>query len=227
MLKSIRNMKILLFVVLILLSGYYLAYAYDNGDFQIWNQDVLEKKINDDTKIVFEDEIRFGDNANDFYYYHYDIAVVRSLNKAWDVGLSYRHIYEKKNGKFKLENEPNVSAVYKWGICGFSLSNRSRLEYRHFDYQQDNWRYRNMITVKAPWKWTSLQIQPYIANDIFMSSSGASLNNNRFYSGLGLNITKNLKGDIYYLRQDTRKTVTAKTIWQVTNVLGVKFKVAF
>ena len=62
-----------IFLKLIILSLFSLAlfvkgYAYDNGDFQFWNTDIEEKQINDRTKLVMEEEFRWGDNASDFYY---------------------------------------------------------------------------------------------------------------------------------------------------------------
>ncbi len=78
------------------------------------------------------------------------------------------------------------------------------MEY-NFDYQDDSWRYRNKVTVKLPWKFTELDIQPYISDEIFISFDGATeLNQNRFSSGFAMNLTKNLKAEIYYMLQDSK-----------------------
>lgn len=203
------------------------AYAYDNRDFQVWNTDAEEMKINDKLKVTLEEEFRWGDNASELYYQHYDIGLGYALNKSWDLKLSYRHVLEKKSGKFKVENEPNINATYKWNFLGCDMSNRFRLEYRHFDYQTDTWRYRNMLTVKAPWEFTRFKIRPFIADDLFIVSKGAAINNNRFYSGLGFKITKNFEGDIHYLLQHTRTVGKTKTTWPHVNVLGIRLKAVF
>ena len=57
------------------------VYAYDDGDFQVWNTDVEELKVNYKTKIALEEEFRWGDNANEFYYHHYDIGLFYNLEK--------------------------------------------------------------------------------------------------------------------------------------------------
>ena len=203
------------------------AYAYDNGDFQVWNTDIEEWKINDSSKLALEEEFRWGDNANQLYYHHYDIAFIYALNKKLDVGLSYRHIYERKKGKFRIENEPNINVTYKWEFVGFKFSDRNRFEYRHFSYQTDSFRYRNMLTIRFPWKFTRLEIQIYLADDIFISSIGTAFNNNRFYSGLSFNLTKNLKGEVYYLLQHTRTVSKKSTDWPHVNVFGTKLKILF
>ena len=220
-------------LIIVLILEIFLAtlnlrtYAYDNGDFQVWNADSQEKKISENIKITAEEEFRWGDNANQLYYHHYDLGFLYSFNKNFDLSLNYRHIYERKKGKFRLENEPNINAILKGDLWGFNLTDRNRIEYRHFDYQDDSWRYRNMFTVRFPWKFTKMQIQPYLADEIFIGSIGAAFNNNRFYSGLGFTLNKNIRGEIYYLLQHTRTVNKASTNWPFVNVLGTKLKILF
>lgn len=219
--EGIPKVKILVFsLVLITVTS---VYAYDDGDFQVWNTDVEEFKIDKNSKIALEEEFRWGDNANDFYYHHYDAAIIYGVNKYFDVGLGYRQVYEKKSGDFKEENQPNLNAAVKWEFLGYKLEDRSRLEYRHFDYQTDSWQYRNKFTMKLPWKFTRIEIQPYLADEVFLNFDGTAFTKNRFFSGLGLNLTKNLKAEIYYLLQSSKSAHK----WTDANVLGTKIKLLF
>lgn len=217
-------MKKLIFVMMgwIFVSAN-LAYAYDNGDFQIWHTQNQESKINKESKITLEEEFRWQDNANDFYYHHYDAGFVYNLNKHFDLGINYRQVYEKKKGKFKEENRPHLNATLKYDLYGFKLDDRNRLEYRHFNYQVDTWRYRNKFTIKLPWKFTRLEIQPYLADEIFLDFQNKAFSRNRFYSGLGMSFNKNLKVEIYYLLQNSRSV----NKWTNAKVLGAKLKLAF
>lgn len=199
------------------------VYAYNDGDFQVWNTEAEEFKINKKAKITFEQEFRWGNNASEFYYQHYDIGFFYDLQKWLNIGGGYRHIYELKKGKFKLENEPYVTATLFWDLEGFKFEDRSRLEYRHFDYQVDSWRYRNKIAVKFPWKFSKMEIQPYVADEVFINFYNKAFQRNRFYAGFGMSLTKNLKAEIYYLLQSTRGAAG----WTVANVLGTKVKLAF
>jgi hypothetical protein len=198
--------------------------AYDDGDFQVWNTDVEEFKINKDSKLALEEEFRWGDNAHEFTYHHYDVGFFTNLEKWLNIGGGYRHVYELKKGKFRLENEPYLAATLLWDLKGFKIEDRHRMEYRYFDYQDDSWRYRNKVTVKLPWKFTRIGIQPYLSDEIFVGFNGSStLNQNRFSSGLAMNLTKNLKAEIYYLLQCSKSPDN----WKDTNVLGTKLKWAF
>lgn len=209
-------------IVLVLISR---ASAYDNGDFQVWHTEAQEKKIDDNSKITAEEEFRWGDDADEFYYQHYDIGYVYEVNKHLALGLNYRQVYEKKkaHGKFLEENRPHINATFKWETGGFKFDDRNRFEYRHFDYQADSGRYRNKLSVKFPWKFTGIEIQPYLADEIFLSFMGKAFSRNRFYTGITMNFTKNLKAEIYYLLQNSRSSGE----WPVANVFGTKVKLIF
>lgn len=199
-------------------------YAYKDGDFQVWNTDIEEFKVDKDAKIVLEEEFRWGGSAKEFYYQHYDLGFFYSLQKHLVLGGGYRHVLSKSKGKFLVENEPYISAILLWDFEGFKFDDRSRLEYNHFDYKDDNWRYRNKLTVKFPWKFTKFEIQPYLADEIFiLFDDSQRLNQNRFFSGIGMVITKNLKGEIYYMLQSLKNS----SQWTTANVLGAKLKLTF
>ena len=216
--------KQIVLVMVLMLIVIAAAYAYDDGDFQVWNTDVEEFKVNNNSKIALEEEFRWGDNANEFYYQHYDAGFFYNLEKYLNVGGGYRHIYELKNGKFKQESEPYITATLLWDIKGFKFEDRNRMEYRYFDYQADSSRYRNKITMKLPCKLTKIGIQPYLSDEIFVSFGGTNqFNQNRFSSGIGMNLTKNVKAEIYYMLQAAKSSGK----WTDINVLGTKLKVAF
>lgn len=200
------------------------AYAYDDGDFQVWHTESQELKINKVSKITFEEELRWGDDAGELYYQHYHSGYVYAVNKNLDLGVNYRQIYDKTGDKFKEENRPYINATVKWGISGFKFDDRNRLEYRHFDYREDLWRYRNKITAKFPFKFTKIEIQPYMADEVFISFLGRALSKNRAYCGFLMSFTPNLKGEIYYMLQSDK---TASGKWKAANVLGTKLKLVF
>lgn len=218
-----KNIFIITFLWLI--SANMLALAYDDGDFQVWHNESQELKITDFFKVNIEEEVRFADQAAYLNYQHYEVGYAYTLNKYISLGANYRQTYDKKSreAQFQEENMPNVVAWLKYDLYGFSLENRNRLEYRHFYYQPDSWRYRNKWTIKFPWKFTPLKIQPYLADEIFIDCRLGELNQNRFFSGFAFNIYKNIKGEIYYLFRFAKSA----PIWKDSNVLGTKIKIIF
>jgi len=214
--------QVFLFLGLILLSTVKI-YAYDDGDFQIWHTEAQETAINKNLKVTLEEEFRFGDNSNEFYYHHYDGGLVYALNKNLDIGLNFRRVYEKVRGKLRIENRPHINITPKWEMFGLKFEDRSRFQYRNFDYQEEYWQYRNKLTLKSPWKFTKMEIQPYLADEVFVVLNDGELNRNRYYAGFGIKLTKNIKAEVYYLLQ--RSKGSGK--WSNTNVFGTKIKMAF
>lgn len=203
------------------------AYAYDDDDgaFQVWFTTIQEFKAKDNLKIALEEEFRWGDDVREFYYQHYDLGLSYTLSKYWDIGAGYRHVYELSKGKFKQENEPYITATLKLKASNFLLSSRNRLEYRHFDYKPDSGRYRNKFTLKYPLKIANFDIQPFISDEIFIGFGGTNqFNQNRLSSGLEFNITKHIKGELYYMLVSVKRS-TGK--WFDANVLGTKIKLVF
>ncbi len=199
------------------------AYAYDNGDFQIWHTEDQEINIFKSTKYQMEEEFRYGGDAHQLYYHHYDFGAAYEICKNFVIGAYYRQIYELKKKKFQEEYRPHIDGTIKWDMYGFAFEDRNRFEYRAFRYQKDFMQYRNKLTVKLPWKFTQFEIRPYVSDEVFANLKEAYLSRNRFYAGLGYSLNKNLKGEIYYMLQSTKSAGN----WTNANVLGFKLKLMF
>jgi len=202
-------------------------YAYDNHDFQVWNTDILEWSVSKKLKIAYEQEFRWMDNAGEFSYQHYDIGLSYRLNQNWGLGAGYRDVYELSGNKWRQSNEPFLTATLFLEKFGFSFDSRSRLEYRNFDFKTDSWRYRNIFTLKFPWKFTKLELRPYISDEIlapFASAGTTQINQNRFSAGLGMSLLKNLKAELYYMLKSDKGS---NGKWIDANILGTRLKLAF
>ena len=78
--------------------------------------------------------------------------------------------------------------------------------------------------MKLPWKFTKIEIQPYLSDEIFCGFGGTNqLNQNRFSSGLSFGLIRDIKTEIYYMLQSSKSS----GIWTDINVLGTKFKILF
>ena len=216
----------LVVLTLCLAAAAFKAYAYDNGDFQIWNTDYEDINIAKDVKFSMEQEFRFGENAHELYYQHYDWGFVYGFDKMLDLGFFYRLVLEKFQHKWREEDQPNVNATVKLDLWKFKFDDRNRLEYRHFRYKDDSMRYRNKFTLKLPFDFAKMKIRisPYSSDEIFISSDSTGFDENRFSSGSEFDLTKYVKADIYYMFKSNR---VRGSKWNSANVLGTKVKIAF
>ena len=197
--------------------------AFSDGDLQLWNTDSIEAKITKNLKVKVEEELRFGDNISEIYYTHIDGGFAYNVTEGLALGVNYRQVCEKKKGKWKEENRPHVNGTLKWRWQDIKFSDRSRLELRIPEDKSDKWRYRNKLTVTFPWKWTQFDIQPYVADEIFIDFHGEKLNRNRLYGGIKMKLIEHLKAELFYLWQSSEDDDD----WIDWNVIGIKAKLVF
>jgi hypothetical protein len=202
-----------------------ICFASDDGDFQYWGTAEIAFDVNKDWRITFQEELRFGESAGNLYYQHTETQIVyRGLADWIDVGLGYRQVFEENSsGEWKQENQPNLNITLRSKLLGLDVSNRARFEYRDLEDRDNLWRYRNKVAVKFPLELTKLKLQPYVADEIFIPLNDDNVNKNRFYAGVSLKLTKNLKGELYYLWESSRGT----SDWTDINVLGTSLKFSF
>ncbi|HED10957.1 MAG TPA: DUF2490 domain-containing protein [Caldithrix abyssi] len=216
----------------IIFLGFFLFYAFaavnkvaafQSGDQQLWNTESIEGGLSSLWKVKLEEEFRFGNNASDLYYTHTDMGVTYKLTTHLSLGVNFREIFEKKNGVLIEENRPHVNAIVKWKWLDFKLSDRSRLEYRILKNKANSWRYRNKLGLVYPAKWSAMEIQPYLADEIFIDFAAAEYNRNRLYAGFKARLSDKLGTDIFYLWQSSKKNDS----WVNFNIVGLKLKVVF
>lgn len=218
-----KMLKYRILSLFLILAAPCLSYAFDNHDFQVWHTEEQEKKLGDKFKITLQEEARLGDNGGNFYYQHYEPGFLWLVNKNFDLGIYYRQILEKKDGEFLQQNYPHINGTLKAQLFDFELQDRNWFGYRFIEKGTDQWQYRNKLTIKLPWKFTRAQIQPFLADEIFIYLDKGTLDRNRFYSGFDFNLTKDTKASVYYLWQTTKSSGK----WKDYNVFGTKIKLSF
>ena len=223
---KVRTQLFFILTALILLLTGHACFGFDDGDFQYWSAVDFSIDINKDWKFTFEEEFRFGDDAGELYHHYSDLGFVYKGLADWiDVGINYRQIFERKDSEseWRQENRPHINITLKGKLFELDLSDRSRFEYRDRQDSKDLWRYRNKLAIKIPLKFTSLKLQPYLADEVFINFDEEDFNRNRFYAGITFDLSKNIKGDLYYLRQSSESDGK----WNDLNVIGSKVKFLF
>jgi len=218
-----RFVVVIVFSLALILATQF-SYAFENGDFQYWNTESAETKLIGKYKVKVEEEFRFGDGLGTFYYNHTDVGIKYPISKSIDLSLNYRQIFERQSDDdWDTEYRPHLNTTFKWKVKDAQIDNRSRLEFRIKESGDNKWRLRHKLTFLLPFKWTEYNIQPYVADEVFVHLYDIAINRNRLYVGFKAKILKNLKGEIYYLTQITK----GDSNWTNYNVLGTKLKIAF
>ncbi len=201
----------------------------EDEDFGIWNTYEVEKKLNAQWKMRATEELRFREHQG-LYYEETRVGVDYKPFKYLASGLEYQQIRSIRTNKKKDDNwywdeVPRIYLTPQYAYKGFSLEDRNMLEFRIREDARFTLRYRNMVTLTAPWKWTPLQFQPYTANELFFETPQRNgLVEDRFFAGFKMHWWGPFYGSVYYLRQSA-KSAAAK--WSSLNILGTGLKVSF
>ena len=199
------------------------ARAYDNGDWQFWNTDSVEYKINKQLKAKAETEFYFGDDMGEWYYRHIDLGLSYKATDWLELGANYRYLQEKKSDEWMDENRPHGNATLSGTLGPVTLSDRNRFEYRIREAADDFWRYRNRFRVSAAKGWTRFQLQPYVDDEVFYDFNEHERNQNRVSAGVVTRWASMFKTELYYMLQSSKKSGE----WNDTNILGLNLKFAF
>lgn len=218
-------------IALLLIQGVHIPLASaspaKDEDFGIWNIDDVEKKLNDQWKIKAGEEMRFRNHAG-LYYAETHLGVDYKPLKYLAMGAEYQEIRNtrviKKQDKWFWDQVPRIYLTPQCSYKGFSLEDRNMLEFRIRQDARFTLRYRNLVTLTAPWKWTPLEFQPYTANETFLETQRNGMIEDRFFSGFKVHWWGPVYGSIFYLRQSTKNAIAK---WTSLNILGTSLKIAF
>jgi len=205
----------------------FAAPKYEDGDWQFWTDATFKGAINDKFAVYGEQEFKFGDGMSQYYYEHTQLQLDFKTLEWLTISPAYREVFEMNSKEvWYPEHQPQLNLTGKWTIFeDWTFEARVRGEYRMFGEagKKDVWRNRDKFTLKSPWKWTPLKLNPYIADEIFIQEDKDGIYRNRLYVGMGMQFHKNIKGDLYYMWQTEDKT----SYWLDYNVLGFKLKCEF
>ncbi|MBM4143252.1 MAG: DUF2490 domain-containing protein [Lentisphaerae bacterium] len=201
--------------------------AYDDGDGQVWINFSAGGKLAKDLTAKLEEESRIGNDAREYYEQHLSAMAEYPLADWCRVGLGLREVFARVNQTvyaaktaddvttytalktdghyWKRENRPTAEVTVRKTAARWGLEDRVRVEYRMKQGEDDYFRYRNRVKVKAPWKWTRLAIGPYAAWETNYSDKpvAPALDRSRYYAGVDAKLTETAKGGLYYcLQQD-------------------------
>lgn len=226
-----KMFKVNLVAMLICLAAATPAFAspkYKDGDWQLWNDETLKAKINDQFGVYVEQEFRWGNNISQYYYEHTHLQLDWKPLSWLTIAPAFREIYELNSKEiWYAEHEPQLNISGNWKIFeNWTFDARARIEYRIFNdpTKSDIWRNRDKFTLKSPWKLTPLNLNPYIADEIFIQENQDGLSENRLWIGLGMQFFKNLKGDISYIWREVHQSDNS---WLESNVIQAQLKFEF
>jgi len=186
-------------------------------EFEYWPKAIVTIPLDEHWQLGVEEWLSFTDNARRFKDTQTDVTLTYLGLADWlSVGGGYKRVFEKDGDDWLTEDRPYVNLAVKTKVRGFGITDRSRLEYRMPEDEDQFWRFRNRLNVLSPVTLTALKIQPYTAAEAFYSFDGEGLNQQRLYGGVFLPLHPKVRLELFYLWKLDKE----EDGWHDTNVLG-------
>jgi len=202
-----------------------ICLASRSGNLEYWQTNGVTHDINQDWSVHAEQEFRAGRHNGNPYLHNVTVGFMyKSLAEWLDIGLGFKKEYEKDStGKFRQENRPHLNLVFRRKLLDIDASNRLRLEYRDRETKEDVFRLRNQVKVAFPFKFTKLDVQPFVAEEFFINLGENNVSENRLSAGFSGKLAENINASVYYMW----KTNKISGGWEDTNIIGVGLGLRF
>jgi hypothetical protein len=155
-------------------------------------------------------ELRFYESSSNYNLAFLSFRGNYHLNSKSTVGLGYAYL--DIDTVFEFDNDPNVHEnrlfeqyVYKHSWGKFKIMHRGRLEHRFLDLKtrhETQHRFRYHISLKYDFNKTLFAV---VSEEPFINFQDQAFHENRFYTGLGFNVSKHSQISLGYLKQHIRK----------------------
>lgn len=180
--------------------------AWSSGDTDSGASHNLLVKISldDDWFIVSRSNLASRNDFEDDFLAFTGAALGYQLDQRWSLRLGYRHVWFRPGPEWLEEDRPFIEAYFADRFAGFRVTNRSRAEFRYFDYREDDVRLRNEITVEAPWALGTPSLRPFLEEEFFYGVRAERFEANWLGAGIAWRPADGVKLKIGYRRNRFR-----------------------
>lgn len=209
--QAIRLLSCFAFVVACVHSSVaQQARVAPEDDMQSWNEVQLTIPVNKRLDLVLNGIVRFGDDVSEFVYERAGVALGFKAGKYLTLTPSYSYIatQQPETRRKGYENRPGFAAMIRLPqLEKVTITDRNLVERRIFNSRPDTTSYRNRMHAERPFSLGSLgAVRLFIADEVFYDTTPRAWTRNRFTIGGGRALNKNSALEIYYLRQNDKRS---------------------
>ncbi len=199
-------------ILLLFISGIFVASYSQEDDFGIWYGVSAEHKLVKRLEIDMEANVRTYKNASKIDEMFLEAGLKYKFNKYLNTGASYRYSeFIEKDNYFHGRHKWFVDVTGSLPLGNFELSARVRFQERYKTYfgkkvtegekkPDSHLRYKMKLDYNIP----SFPVNPYIAAEIFcpvFQNTTRKIDKDRFIAGLEYKIAKKHSVDLEYIFQ--------------------------
>jgi len=192
----------------------------------------LDKKINQDWSVTLWSE--FDTNTHSDHVLNaidQEFAPVYSGLAPWiDVGPGIGYYDGKSNGKWTDLTYPFAFITLKKTAFGLAFNDRNRFDAdipEH--YVGEGLVYRNALTIATDQKWTALELQPFVSDEIFYNTRGNYLSESQAFVGFNFKVTNNIHATLAFMMDSsyTRNVNASGGHWKKTPMAVLSTSINF
>ncbi|WP_420421180.1 DUF2490 domain-containing protein [Simkania sp.] len=157
-----------------------------DGDFQIWNENVVNLKLDPKVTFAISNEYRWGDNASKIYYKHLQGKLLCKVSPRLSLHPGYLMMWFRASNKWVIVYEPLFEFTVQLLKNQYvEVKNRNRVGYNVIPGVfggKNAWSYRNRTHFHIPVTIHGYQFKLFVGDEIFFLQ-GRGFSQNRVMGG--------------------------------------------
>jgi hypothetical protein len=159
---------------------------------------LLKASLTPDWFLISRSNLASRNNFEDNFLAYTGLGIGYQWVPNFSLRAGYRRAWFRFSDDWQPEDRGYLEGYFAESFDGFRLSNRARVEFRQFDWRDDDVRLRNEIVVEPPWPITPLKLKPYLEEEVFYSTRAGWIEANWLGVGLAWRPAKGVKVKLGY-----------------------------
>ena len=202
-------------------------FRYDNTFTKTINRDWSISLYSEFDTYNFND-LKTNHNQYDLNAIDNELTVNYSRVAPWlDLGGGIGYWDAKIDGSWEGTTFPFVYATFKKTMFGLEFSDRNRIDCEFPEHGAEGPVYRNYAVIATVKTWTSLEIQPFVANENFYAFQARYDSDNQAWVGFNFKVTKNVRASLALMMDISHVREADGDHWKKTPIVVLSTAVNF
>lgn len=145
---------------------------------------LLKTTLNDTWFLISRSNLASRDHFDERFLGYTGAGVGYTINRNWSVRVGYRHLWFRPRTRWLEENRPYAEGYWQRNTGDWRLTARTRLEWRQFNYRENDRRVRVELVVASKAKYPVLGASPYLEHEVFYGVTERQVEANWLGAGL-------------------------------------------
>jgi hypothetical protein len=208
-------MKKIIFIILYFGLAF-TSFAQSERRFQIWNKNEIVFQPWKNIAVEVAEKIHYSPERNAADVQYAEFFLSHEPQKWFEYGAGFRITKINKYPGWTQEYRPMLFADFNKAYKHFSFKYSNRFEYRIFEIDLDQFRYRQEFLVEFP-ALTNWGMRFYTSEESFYRFDESDIHLFRIYGGLSVVKKEHFKLKIFYAFEKFKPIDT----WRITDIVGL------